>query len=62
MHNADVLVREASRFTGAVETFLLPDWPRQQDITEDDFIDVIDGNRKYCKCSHYAHQTDNMCP
>ena len=25
-----------------------------QDITEDDFIDVIDGNRKYCKCSFDA--------
>ena len=26
-----------------------------EDITVDDFIDVIDGNRKYCKCALSFH-------
>ena len=25
-------------------------WLKLQDVTVDEFIDVIDGNRKYCKC------------
>ena len=25
-------------------------WLELQDVTVDEFIDVIDGNRKYCKC------------
>ena len=33
-----------------------------EDITEDDFIDVIDGNRKYCKCSWAWHGYKECVP
>ena len=40
----------------------------REDITVDDFIDVIDGNRKYCKCALsliilmlYTHVISKSC-
>ena len=61
MHNADVLVREdcdcescdcrntiGKKWGGLfLHAF---SYLKLQDVTVDEFIDVIDGNRKYCKC------------
>lgn len=47
IHSADVLVKEEG-LSVVIQTRMLA---HSQDITVDDFIDVIDGNRKYCKCS-----------
>lgn len=32
----------------------------REDITVDDFIDVIDGNRKYCKCLYVYNKIDML--
>ena len=67
MHNADVLVREDFTYycfqrlrpRTTYETQIIHGIRALQDVTVDEFIDVIDGNRKYCKC---ASSQFMVCP